>query len=72
MSEENEVDGVVKCRAAIDKAFNENTLITEKKGRVFVRCKKGLWAVDAPNKEQALREARHYFVQYYADGDYGI
>ncbi len=72
MSETNDVSGVVNCRTAIDMAFEKNTVLVEKKGRVSVECKKGLWSVDAPNKQQAMREARHYFVQYYADGEYGI
>jgi hypothetical protein len=30
----------------------------------------GLWGVDCPNMETAQREARHYFIQYYLDGEY--
>lgn len=41
-----------------------------KTGRWMIECRKGLWAVDAPTLVQAEREARHYFWQYYADGEY--
>ena len=51
-------------------AFAENTTTTDDGDRVCIACKKGLWSVDAPTKEDALREARHYFAQYYQDGEY--
>jgi hypothetical protein len=35
-----------------------------------IRCRLGLWRVDATTVEQAEREARHYWVQYHADGEY--
>jgi len=35
-----------------------------------IRCRLGLWCVDAPTVDQAEREARHYWVQYHADGEY--
>lgn len=35
-----------------------------------ISCVKGLWEVIAPTKEQAEREGRHYFNQYFADGEY--
>lgn len=33
-------------------------------------CKKGLFGVTAPTKEIAENEAKHYFIQYWADGEY--
>ena len=35
-----------------------------------ISCSKHLWAVTAPTKKQAEREAKHYFIQYYEDGEY--
>lgn len=35
-----------------------------------IRCRKGLRAVSAPTKEQALKEAQHYFLLYWLDGEY--
>jgi len=29
-----------------------------------------LWGVDAPTLEQAIDEAKHYFLQYLSDGEY--
>lgn len=34
-------------------------------------CVKGLFGVSSKTKEIAEQEARHYFIQYYADGEYG-
>lgn len=35
-----------------------------------IRCCLGLWAVSAPDAENAEREAWRYWQQYYADGEY--
>jgi len=35
-----------------------------------IECVKGLWGVTAPNVATAEREAKHYFIQYYRDGEY--
>jgi hypothetical protein len=35
-----------------------------------IRCCLGLWSVSAPDAAVAEREARHYWQQYYADGEY--
>lgn len=35
-----------------------------------IRCKKGLWGVTAPTKEEAMNEASHYYWQYREDGEY--
>lgn len=50
--------------------FNQCTFVRKIKDRYEVRCQKGLWAVDAPTKEEAESEALHYFAQYRADGKY--
>ena len=39
-------------------------------GSYTIKCKKGLWRVDAPSKRKAEAEANHYFAQYFADGEY--
>ena len=33
-------------------------------------CVHGYWGVMAADYNSALREARHYFIQYFGDGDY--
>lgn len=35
-----------------------------------IRCCLGLWAVSAPDKATAERKARHYWQQYFGDGEY--
>jgi hypothetical protein len=51
--------------------FEQATIRKElKNGRYSIKCVKGLWAVDAPNKSEATREALHYFSQYLEDGEY--
>tara|TARA_R100000544_G_scaffold34455_1_gene21234 strand:- start:55 stop:318 length:264 start_codon:yes stop_codon:yes gene_type:complete len=39
-------------------------------GRTEVNCKLGLWGTDAPTMREAIVEAKHYFQQYLADGEY--
>lgn len=53
-----------------DEAFVKFT--TYKKTKMFhsVKCNKGLWQVSAPKKEVAIAEAKHYFIQYFEDGEY--
>lgn len=41
-----------------------------KNGRHIYGCPKGLWEVSSPDRKVAEREARHYFIQYYNDGEY--
>jgi hypothetical protein len=50
--------------------FNKIVHKTENRGRFCVFCPLGLWGVSAPTKEQAESEARHYFRQYFSDGEY--
>lgn len=39
-------------------------------GTLQIRCKLGNWAVIDPDHKNAESEARHYWRQYFADGDY--
>lgn len=50
--------------------FKANTVRKKSKSGYSIRCIKGNWGVTAPTKEEAEREARHYFGQYLADGEY--
>lgn len=43
---------------------------TLRDGSYQITCRKHLWQVLAPTMEQAVREARHYWIQYHADGEY--
>lgn len=44
--------------------------VRRSRGGRTVQCRRGLWRVDAQTAEQAEREARHYWAQYYIDGEY--
>lgn len=52
----------------LKQAFDENTCQVTIDGRTSVKCLKGLWEVEGPDHEHVMREARHYFYQYYQDG----
>lgn len=39
-------------------------------GRLSIRCRIGLWSVESADLDAAEREARHYWIQYYQDGEY--
>jgi hypothetical protein len=55
----------------IDACFLKNTETKlMKNGRVEIHCKRGLWGVSADTEEEAVREAKHYFIQYFEDGEY--
>lgn len=54
----------------IETAFAINTHTKCIQGGYRITCKKGLWSVDAPTFKEAIKEAQHYFLQYYADGEY--
>lgn len=54
----------------IDDAFQRFTVQRPNKNGFRITCKLGLWGVFAPTKDQAIAEARHYFVQYFNDGEY--
>lgn len=53
----------------LDQLFKKNT--RSSRNGCSIRCRQGLWAVSAPDPATALQEARHYFVQYLGDGEYG-
>ncbi len=57
-------------RSDIDESFKRHTTYKKTKSGHKIDCSKGLWGVIAPTKAEAEREARHYFVQYLADGEY--
>jgi hypothetical protein len=56
---------------AAKRAYEDNTIRGKRGGRFTIQCKKGLWGVEAPNEQEAEREAKYYFFQYYRDGEYG-
>jgi hypothetical protein len=56
----------------IDDAFAKNVEIKKVGAYWRANCKKGLFSLSAPTKEKCVSEARHYFRQYYEDGEYGI
>jgi len=35
-----------------------------------IGCKKGLWMVEGTDKEYVTNQAKHYFIQYWSDGEY--
>ena len=56
----------------IDEDFKKHTKhhVSADGTQYSIDCKKGLWGVSAPTQEAALNEARHYFRQYWRDGEY--
>lgn len=46
------------------------TDLSKVNGIVSIECKLGLWGVSAPTMEQAVDEAKHYFLQYLSDDEY--
>lgn len=50
--------------------FKKYTTCRKTKTGYSVSCKSGFWAIYAPTKDEAEREAMNYFVQYYSDGEY--
>jgi len=53
-----------------DEEFNKWTTCKKDRYGFTIACKKHLWGVTAPTKEEAEREAKRYFVLYYNDGEY--
>lgn len=41
-----------------------------KAGELTTSCKLGLWAVSGQHHTKVEREARHYWIQYFNDGEY--
>lgn len=50
-------------------ALFDKCVIRTCRGR-SIRCCLGLWSVSAPDRATAEREARHYWLQYFTDGEY--
>lgn len=50
--------------------FERCTEINRSKDRVKISCRLGLWGVDSPTLQQAVDEAKGYFLQYLDDGEY--
>ena len=51
-------------------AIFEKCITRQAKG-MQIDCKLGLWGVGSSNKDSLERNARHYWIQYYRDGEYG-
>ena len=47
----------------------EKCIIRSDEGKT-IDCKKGLWGITSYSPESAEREARHYWIQYFRDGEY--
>ena len=41
-------------------------------GALQINCKLGLWGVTSKNHTYAEKEAFHYWIQYYQDGEYVV
>ena len=54
----------------MDEAFERYTNYKITEFGHEINCSKGLWGVCAQTKKQAEDEAKHYFWQYYEDGEY--
>lgn len=50
--------------------FDQCTETSVDDGIMEIDCKLGLWAVSGCDHEAVLVEAKHYWVQYYRDGEY--
>lgn len=44
--------------------------ITKKGGNYEACCKKGLWSISGPTRDEVERQAYHYFFQYILAGEY--
>ena len=56
----------------IHEAFKKYTKTKKTATGYEVKCAKGLWGVHAPTEAEAMNEARHYFRQYFEDGEYSV
>lgn len=43
---------------------------THKDGSLEISCKLGLWSGSGRDHAAVEREAKHYWIQYYEDGEY--
>ncbi len=53
-----------------DELFNKCVRRKSRDGRHEIRCRLGLFGVEGPDREAVEREARHYWIQYFQDGEY--
>ena len=54
----------------MDELFKKYVTIRKLKDCYKASCKKGLWNIYAKDKEDAIKEAKRYFIQYLEDGEY--
>lgn len=55
----------------VDEAYKKLVSVKKcKDGSYTIKCKKGLWRVDAKSKIKARAEAMNYFIKYFYDGEY--
>lgn len=61
------------CSVATDEPVDDELfhkcVIKSRRGS-SIRCCLGLWAVHALDSRTAEYEAKHYWIQYYMDGEY--
>jgi hypothetical protein len=50
--------------------FKKYTRRRKTKDGYSISCRRGLWGVHAPTKEQAETEAMRYFIAYFGVGEY--
>ena len=51
--------------------FNKCVIVQKHRdGLTNINCKLGLWGVSAPTMQEAVDEAKHYFLQCLSDGEY--
>ncbi len=55
---------------AMEKAYEACITRTLKGGLLSIACKRGLWAVSGGDTKRVEAEARHYWIQYFRDGEY--
>ena len=58
-------------RCAVDAGFDK-CVIRKKRttGSLEISCRLGLWSVEGSDHAFVEQNARHYWVQYYQDGEY--
>ncbi len=54
----------------IDEAWSKYVKIEYIDGWASYDCKKGLWGCSGPDGPDLLQTAKHYFWQYFEDGEY--
>lgn len=50
--------------------FFDNTWLRQNKHTYRLSCRRGLWAVEARDLRDVVKEAWYYFAQYWQDGEY--